>query len=438
MTYQEALDYLYNSLPVFHNVGSAAYKPGFENTIKLMEALGNPHEKFRSIHVAGTNGKGSVSHFLSAILQAAGYKVGLYTSPHLVDFGERIRVDGKMIETSYVVDFVESNHKLLGQIRPSFFETSMSMALKYFADCRIDIAIVEVGLGGRLDSTNIIHPILSVITNIAFDHVEFLGDTLPEIASEKAGIIKKNAPVVIGEYLPETKPVFEQKAFAENAPIVFAEDEIQLRFLAYKDGKMLVETSKNEQLLIGLSGVYQLKNIATVLTACNDLLKCGVFISAQDMRDGLENVVEMAGLQGRWQRLSEKPLVIADTGHNAAGIRYVAEQLREQHCETLRLVIGMVNDKDITAVLQLLPKNAVYYFTQANVARAMPSEKLREKAVEQNLAGTAFPTVSSAIEKAMQDASENDLIFIGGSNFVVGEAIIAVTSLCNKGKNLLA
>ncbi|MDR0370360.1 MAG: bifunctional folylpolyglutamate synthase/dihydrofolate synthase [Prevotellaceae bacterium] len=423
MTYQEALDYLYNSLPVFHNVGSAAYKPGLGNTVRLMEALENPHRKFRSIHVAGTNGKGSVSHFLAAILQAAGYKVGLYTSPHLVDFGERIRVDGKKIETSYVVDFIANNRKLLERIRPSFFETAMSMAFNYFADCRVDIAIVEVGLGGRLDSTNIIHPILSVITNIAFDHVEFLGDTLPKIAAEKAGIIKAKTPVVIGEYLPETKPVFEQKASVENAPIVFAEDAIRLRFLAHRDGKMLVETSKNERLLVGLSGVYQLKNIATVLTACDDLLKCGVFISAQDIRDGLENVVETVGLQGRWQRLSEKPLVIADTGHNAAGIRYVAEQLREQRCATLRLVIGMVSDKDITAALQLLPENGVYYFTQATVSRAMPSEKLREKAVEQHLTGAAFPTVSSAIEKALQDAAEKDVIFIGGSNFVVGEAM---------------
>lgn len=423
MNYQEALNYLYNSLPVFHNIGSKAYKPGLDNTIKLMEALDHPYKKYRTIHIAGTNGKGSVSNFLAAVLQTAGYKTGLYTSPHLVDFGERIRVDGKMIERQYLVDFIEKHKSTLEDIKPSFFETTMAMAFDYFAYCEVDIAIIEVGLGGRLDSTNIIRPILSVITNISFDHTAFLGDNLTEIAAEKAGIIKEQTPVVVGEYLPETKNVFEEKAKKENAPIRFVEDELELEFVASENEKILLKSSKNEIYKIGLVGNYQLKNAATAIIAVDELLKTGVFISDQDLKKGLEHVVEITGLQGRWQKLNEQPLVITDTGHNAAGIRFVAEQLSAAKYNKLRIVIGMVEDKDVSTVLKLLPASAVYYFTQANVSRALSSQKLFEKANNEGLKAYFYSSVSAAVEQAMADASPDDLIFIGGSNFVVGEAI---------------
>ena len=422
--YKEAIQYLYNRLPVFHHVGGAAYKPGLDNTINLMNALGNPHRRFRTIHIAGTNGKGSVSHMLAAVLQSVGYKVGLYTSPHLVDFGERIRINGDMIEQQYVEDFVENNKNLFEEIQPSFFEVSMAMAFNYFADCEVDIAVIEVGLGGRLDSTNIIQPELSVITNISFDHIGFLGDTLEKIAFEKAGIIKTNTPVVIGEVIPETKSVFEIKAKQENAPILYAENQLSVIFKEYHNQKMIVESSDNKRYTVDLFGLYQLKNIATTLTAIEQLNKLNFKVSDEHVAVGLENTCELTGLEGRWQKLQQNPLVIVDTGHNVAGIQYVVEQLKLQNYKTLRIIIGMVNDKDISAVLALLPKEAVYYFTQASIERALPAELLQIQAKSTGLSGNAYLSVEEAIKSAITDSETDDMLFIGGSNFIVGEALI--------------
>ncbi len=447
MTYEQTLKYLYDRLPVFHQIGGSAYKPGLDNSFRLMDALGNPHRNYPCIHIAGTNGKGSVSHFLSAILQKAGYKTGLYTSPHLVDFGERIRVNGKMIGQNYVVDFVEEHKALFSDIEPSFFEATMAMAFKYFSDEKIDVAIIEVGLGGRLDSTNIIQPNLSIITNISFDHVGFLGNSLDKIAVEKAGIIKHKTAVVIGEAVPETSPVFEAKAKEMEAPIIFAENQYQITPSEIKcnlAGKMLVDVKATEEnrhklsdsFTVGLSGDYQLKNIATVLTAARELNKLikennfppaplspDAFLNEEIIRSGLENVVELTGLQGRWQTLRQDPTIVTDTGHNEAGIRYVAEQLKHQKYDKLHIVIGMVNDKDINAVLALLPKNAIYYFTQAHIERALPAEELQRQAQGFALIGNAYPEISDAIKAALSNAKEKDFIFIGGSNFIVGEAL---------------
>lgn len=422
--YSQTLQYLYNRLPVFHQIGGAAYKPGLDNSVHLMNALNNPQTKYKTIHVAGTNGKGSVSHFLAAILQKAGYKVGLYTSPHLVDFGERIRVDGQMIEQQYVIDFVAKHKDLFSKIEPSFFEATMAMAFDYFAFCKVDVAIIEVGLGGRLDSTNILQPELSVITNISFDHVEFLGDTLEKIASEKAGIIKRNTPVVIGEAVPETRIVFEAKAKEMNAPLFFAEERFKVSLKEYFDGKMLVETSDKVMYKIGLCGNYQLKNIATTLTAVEQLTTLDFSISEVAIKQGLELVTEITQLQGRWQVLQQSsPLVVCDTAHNVSGIEFVVEQLKAQMYKTLRIVMGVVNDKDISSVMAILPTEAQYYFTQANIARALPADQLLEKGKSYGLKGNSYMSVKEAIKSAIEDSELNDLVFIGGSNFVVGEAI---------------
>ena len=421
-SYPQTIQYLYDRLPVFHHIGSAAYKPGLENTIRLMDALGNPHNRYRTIHIAGTNGKGSVSHLLAAILQQAGYKVGLYTSPHLVEFEERIRVNGKMIDQQYVVDFVEQHKKLFDEIEPSFFEATMAMAFDYFAYSNVDVAVVEVGLGGRLDSTNIIQPKLSVITNISFDHMEFLGDTLEKIAFEKAGIIKLNTPVVIGEVLAQTRPVFEAKAKELNAPLYFAEEQITVAFKNYEGDKMRIETSDNE-FVVGLCGNYQLKNIATTLAAVQQLKRLNFEIPHVALVSGLENVNQISRFQGRWQELQHSPKVIADTGHNVAGIQFVVEQLKAQTYKTLHIVIGMVSDKDITAVLAILPKDAKYYFTQANISRALPANELKQKGETFGLNGTAYMSVEQAINHALQNADSEDFVFIGGSNFIVGEAL---------------
>lgn len=423
MNYEQTLDYLYSRLPVFHQIGSSAYKPGLENTIRILTALHQPQNSFRSIHVAGTNGKGSVSHFLSSILQSAGFKTGLYTSPHLVDFGERIRVNGETIDKQFVVDFVENHKSLIEKVQPSFFEITMAMAFDYFAKSEVDVAVIEVGLGGRLDSTNIIQPELSIITNISFDHEEFLGHTLPEIAAEKAGIIKPHTPVVIGEALSETKPVFIQKALEMNAPIFFSEDSRQVFFERYEENRMWVKTSDGKSYLVGLTGNYQLKNIATVLTAVDQLRKTNFEITEINLKEGLEKVIEKTGLQGRWQIISSSPKIIADTGHNPGGIAFVSQQLKTQQFRTLRMVFGMVNDKDIDTVLTLLPKNGVYYFTQAKIKRAFPSEDLLQKGQLAGLNGKAFSTIEEAIKAALNEADKEDLIFIGGSNYVVGEAL---------------
>ncbi len=425
--YKDSVQYLYDQLPVFQHIGASAYKPGLDNTIKLLESLNNPHTSFKSIHVAGTNGKGSVSHFLAAIFQSAGYKTGLYTSPHLVDFGERIRVNGEKISQDYVIDFVENHKSLFDSIKPSFFEATMSMAFKYFADEKVDIAIVEVGMGGRLDSTNIINPLISVITNISFDHTAFLGDTYEKIAFEKAGIIKDKTPVVIGEWQQETFPVFENKASETNSKLYLPKSD--LKFKSFQFGKMIVEAENNKIYKLGLSGKYQLKNAATVLTVIkvfNELAsvhKSLKVISEKELENGLENVTEITSLKGRWQILSDNPRIIADTGHNEAGIRYVREQLKAESYNKLHIIFGMVNDKDIIPVLKLLPENAQYYFTQAAISRALPANILQDKAKSFNLKGSVYNSVNKAIEAAIKESGEEDLIFIGGSNFIVGEAL---------------
>ena len=422
-SYDQTMEYLYARLPVFHHIGSAAYKPGLQNTIRLMDALNNPQNNYRTIHIAGTNGKGSVSHLLAAVLQESGYKVGLYTSPHLVDFRERIRVNGSMVEQEYVVDFVEKHKSLFDVVEPSFFEATMAMAFNYFNDCNVDIAVIEVGLGGKLDSTNIIIPELSVITNISFDHMAFLGDTLEKIAHEKAGIIKQNVPVVIGEALPETTPVFELKVMKEDAPIYYAEEFVQVTFKGYDNNCMIVETSEQKTYQVGLCGNYQLKNIATTLTAIDQLNELDYKISNSSIKRGFEKVTEITGFKGRWQELQRAPTVVTDTGHNVGGFRYIVEQLQAQTYKTLRIVIGMVNDKDISAVLALLPSDARYYFTQANIIRALPAKELKKQAESFGLTGEAYVSVKEAVRGALEEADQDDFVFIGGSNFIVGEAI---------------
>ena len=407
MNYSETITYLYQSTPLFQQVGAGAYKEGLTNSLLLDEHLGHPHRLFHSIHVAGTNGKGSCSHTLAAILQSAGYRVGLYTSPHLVDFRERIRVNGVPVSEQYVVDFVERERSFFEPLHPSFFELTTAMAFRYFADCHVDVAVVEVGLGGRLDCTNLISPDLSVITNISFDHTQFLGHTLAAIAREKAGIIKPHTPVVVGEVLPETRFVFEQQAQAMEAPLYFAEEQS----LLYADVEM------------ELKGCYQQKNRATVLAAIPLLQQAGYRVGEAEVRRGFAQVVELTGLQGRWQQLQEVPRMVCDTGHNVGGIRYVAEQLKSQHCRTLRMVMGMVNDKDIRGVLALLPREAVYYFTQASVKRALPVEEFARLAMEAGLQGSCYPDVASAVRAAQKESLPEDFIFVGGSSYIVADLL---------------
>lgn len=423
MNYNETIQYLYDRLPVFHQIGAAAYKPGLDKSYRMMKRLGNPQSKYKTIHVAGTNGKGSVSHFLAAILQSAGYKTGLYTSPHLVDFGERIRVNGTKVNPEFVVRFVENNKRYFDEVEPSFFEATMAMAFDYYAAENVDVAVIEVGLGGRLDSTNIIQPELSVITNISFDHTQFLGDSLEKIAFEKAGIIKKQTPVVVGESLAETKPVFIQKAEAQNAPVFFAEELQPVRFLRYENGKMLVKTADFEVLEIGLNGMYQLKNVATVLESVVQLQKLGFNLDEKNIRKGLSEVVVLTDLKGRWQTVSENPKIVLDSGHNKAGFEYIAEQLKHLEYNRLHIVFGMVNDKDITGVLALLPQDAEYYFTAANTLRALSPDELKNRAKNFGLKGESYKSVAEAVRSAVARSERNDLIYVGGSNFVVGEAL---------------
>lgn len=408
MDYQDTLSYLYNCIPMFQHVGGSAYKEGLENTHILDEHFGHPHRSFRCIHVGGTNGKGSCSHTLAAILQEAGYKVGLYTSPHLVDFRERIRVNGQVIPESYVVRFVENERSFFEPLHPSFFELTTAMAFRYFADERVDVAIVEVGLGGRLDCTNIIRPDLCIITNISFDHTQFLGDTLEKIAAEKAGIIKSGIPAIIGETTPETKPVFIRKANAAGAPLFFAEEDQE----DYYPG-----------LECELKGAYQTKNTRTLLSAIRQLQEAGYRLDEQAVRSGFAHVCELTGLKGRWQKLQDAPTLICDTGHNVGGITYVVEQLKQQPYRKLHIVIGMVNDKDIRSVLALLPQDAEYYFTKASVKRAMPEEELALLATETGLHGNCYPDVPSAVRAAQEKSLPEDFIFVGGSNFIVADLL---------------
>ena len=408
MDYQATLDYLYNSAPLFQQVGAGAYKEGLANTWALDEHLGHPHRSYRTIQIAGTNGKGSCSHTLAAILQEAGYRVGLYTSPHLLDFRERIRVNGQPVPEEYVIRFVEEERAFFEPLHPSFFELTTAMAFRYFADAGVDVAVVEVGLGGRLDCTNIIRPDLCIITNISLDHVQFLGDTLAKIAGEKAGIIKPGIPVVIGEATPETRPVFARRAEETGAPIHFAEEE------AVRD---------YPDMEFELKGLYQAKNRRTLLAALPLLQEAGYRIREEHIRNGFARVTELTGLMGRWQKLQEHPMLVCDTGHNVGGIQYIAEQLRRQTCRQLHIVIGMVNDKDVRGALALLPHEAVYYFTQASVKRALPAEQLARLAAEAGLEGEVYPDVSSAVRAAQEKSLPEDFIFVGGSTFIVADLL---------------
>lgn len=422
MTYKEATEYLFNSTPLFQNVGKDAYKEGLANTLALDEHFGHPHHRFQTIHIGGTNGKGSCSHTLAAILQKAGYKTGLYTSPHLTDFRERIRVNGVMMPEEYVTSFIENERNFFEPLHPSFFELSTAMAFKYFAETGVDVAVIEVGLGGRLDCTNIIQPDLSVITNISFDHVQFLGHTLTAIAQEKAGIIKPGIPVVIGETTEETRKVFIDKSLKVSAPIIFAKDKHQILSLQRQDGKLIYETRSYGQLTGELCGLCQEKNTGTILTAVDELRKQGYAIGQSQVSDGFAHVCELTGLRGRWQTVSEHPTVICDTGHNTGGISYIAEQLRTYPSEMqIHIVMGMVNDKDVRNVLKLLPADATYYFTKASVKRALNEDQLCGLAREAGLHGKTYPDVQAAFEAAKAASTEKDLIFVGGSTFIVAD-----------------
>ena len=430
MNYRETINFLYSQLPMFTRVGSAAYKTGLGNIEALCSTLGNPERKFKSIHVAGTNGKGSSSHFLASVLMEAGYKTGLFTSPHLKDFRERIRINGKLISRQEVIRFVENSRTQFGTLEPSFFEMNVALAFDYFARKKVDIAVIETGLGGRLDSTNVISPELSLITNISFDHADLLGHTLELIATEKAGIIKSKIPVVISEKQPETFKVFEQKVLGTQSALRFAEDELRWENVheEFHNGRpwLMADTWwAKEKLSIQspLAGSYQLKNLAGVLIALDGLRQQGWKISKKAVEDGIRKVIENTGLRGRWDMLSEQPRVFCDTGHNEAGVREVLNQISKTPYEQLHLVWGMVSDKDVSKVLSLLPKDAQYYFCKAQLPRALDAELLREKAREYQLKGKAYSSVRNALKAAKKAAQTNDLVVVGGSTFVVAEVV---------------
>lgn len=423
MNYKETLNWLFTQLPMYQREGKAAYKANMDNTLALDEYFNHPHTLFKTIHVAGTNGKGSVSHMLASILQEAGYKTGLYTSPHLKDFRERIKINGEMISETYVVDFFEKNQSIFNQLHPSFFEMTVAMAFKYFADNHVDIAIIEVGLGGRLDSTNIIQPLASVITNISFDHMALLGNTLEAIASEKAGIIKSYTPSIIGMRNSSYDFVFEQKAKELHSPISFASDHWQLT--NQKEGFHLQHSSgwNFNHLECELKGIYQQKNITYVLETLYQLKNTELHITDEQIRQGIAKVVHNTGLQGRWQTLAQSPFTICDTGHNIDGITEITKQLKTCNYRQLHFVLGMVNDKDIDSVLQILPKDAVYYFCKASIPRALKEGILAEKANLHGLQGNCYATVALAYQAAQKAANPEDMIYIGGSTFVVAEVI---------------
>lgn len=426
MTYEQTLDYLYRCFPMFQKIGSKAYKAGLETTRLLDDYLNMPHRTYQTIHVGGTNGKGSVSHSLAAVLQSAGYNVGLYTSPHLIDFSERIRVNGESVDKSYVIEFVRAHRPFFEPLSPSFFELTTAMAFSYFAEMNVDVAVIEVGLGGRLDCTNIITPQLSIITNISFDHTALLGHTLPQIAYEKAGIIKPHIPVVIGESHTESLPVFTQYAKDVNAPIFFADmPQMNPIINSMRDGEgfWVLQTQYLKRLKLELRGNCQLSNATTVLCALDRLIEQGFLITNESIEKGLLNVVSLTGLRGRWEILSDSPRTICDTGHNEAGIRQIVEQLRNEHYNHLHFIIGVVNDKDISTILAMLPSDATYYFTQATVSRALPSEELKTKAEAFGLKGDVFASVQEAYNAAKEKSTPSDLIFIGGSTFTVADLL---------------
>ncbi len=429
--YKETLDYLYSQLPMYQRTGQTAYKNTLDNALTLDKMYGHPHRTFKTIHIAGTNGKGSVSHMLASVLQEAGYKTGLYTSPHLKDFRERIRVNGKMIPEQSVIDFVTTFFKEneTAKLEPSFFELTVAMAFEHFKNEKVNVAVIEVGLGGRLDSTNIITPEVSVITNISLDHTALLGNSVAQIAGEKAGIIKTQVPVVVGESDNGTDSVFMQKANAMDAPLYFADREFSCPYsMLLPEGKQIFNVNRNKELAypdlkLDLLGNYQRKNILPVLKTLELLINDNWGIRREDIYRGLSKVTKNTGLLGRWQILGHNPLMVCDTGHNEAGISQVAEQIRNTAWKNLHIVFGMVRDKDIDHVLALLPREARFYFTRANIPRALDETKLQAKAEKFGLKGQPFSTVRKALSAAQNNANEHDMIFIGGSSFVVAEVL---------------
>ncbi len=431
MTYQETLDYMYSKLPMFHRIGPAALKPDLTNTLALCKALGNPETKFKSIHIAGTNGKGSVSHLLASVLQEAGYKTGLYTSPHLLDFRERIKINGEMIDQKTVTAFIKKNQKVIDKLQPSFFEVTVAMAFDYFAQNEIDIAIIETGLGGRLDSTNVIKPVLSVITNISYDHQNLLGETLAEIATEKAGIIKQRVPVVIGKQDPETDPVFSKKAKETNSTLFHADANITYKNPHLDNGMLKAEYMNKRSgsvyhVLSPLSGQYQLENITTVLQSIEILNDKEFKISKENIKNGLKNVKENTGLRGRWEIIGTSPLIICDVAHNEAGLEAVFEQANELTRGKMRVVYGMVKDKDIDKAIDMLPKKAHYYFSAPALPRALAVKDLNKVATKAGLNGKPFNSVKEAYQKAVEEAAPNDIVLVLGSVFVVAEVLAIV------------
>lgn len=431
MTYEEATEYLFNKTANYENQGATGYKVGLDNAMKLDEHFGHPHENFRCIHVAGTNGKGSVSHTLAALLQVFGYRVGLYTSPHLLDFNERIRINGRPIPHEYVVSFVEKEKDYFETLSPSFFEITTALAFKYFSEKNIDIAVVEVGLGGRLDSTNIITPVLSVITNISLDHTQLLGDSLEQIAIEKGGIIKTGIPVVIGETTPETKEVFKMLAQEAKAPITFAEDEDEILSATPVQGGMQYKARHFADFMGELMGAYQKKNTNTVVVAMRKLADMGYLCDynnpdnthkyQKEMNEAFSNVGSITGLMGRWQVVRKSPTIVCDTGHNVGGWEWLSKQLETVNCKEMRIIFGMVEDKDVYSVMALLPKNATYYFTKGSTKRAFPETSLKVFGNQFGLKGESYPTVAEAYKAAMTSASTEDFIFVGGSTYIVAD-----------------
>lgn len=434
MTYKEVTEYLFNQVPNYEHQGTSGYKEGLETTLKLDEHFEHPHESFRSIHIAGTNGKGSVSHSIAAMLQVYGYRVGLYTSPHLVDFSERIRVNGIPISEDYVVNFVEQEKEFLDSLHPSFFEITTAMAFKYFKDMDVDIAVIEVGLGGRLDCTNIITPILCAITNISLDHTQLLGNSLEQIAMEKAGIIKAGIPVVIGENNPATRPVFEEVAASVKAPIFFAEDDDEKEIVSAEpldNGHILYHAKHLADFEGELGGIYQLKNTNTTMSIMHRLMDLGYLASCYEpennktiqieMNKAFQNICEITGLHGRWQITHQKPTIVCDTGHNVAGWQYISQQLANIECKKMRIIFGVVEDKDVYGIMQLLPKNAIYYFTKPDSKRAFPETSLKVFGDQFGLESNCYSTVMQAYNTAFAEASPDDFIFIGGSSYVVAD-----------------
>jgi dihydrofolate synthase / folylpolyglutamate synthase len=426
MNYPQTVDYLFTRLPMFSRIGAAAIKKDLTNTIKFCQALNNPQETFRSVHIAGTNGKGSTSHMLAAILQKAGYATGLYTSPHLHDFRERIKVNGEMCSEAFVTGFIEKIQPLIEEIEPSFFEITVAMAFEYFAEKKVDIAIIETGLGGRLDSTNIINPEVSIITNIGWDHMQLLGDTLEKIAYEKAGIIKENVPVVIGETTAETKNVFISQAKEKNAPVIFADDRRYIDSFSNENGYLeivVVDRMKDEKSIfhLDLNGLYQRKNLLTVLEAVHQLQLKGWNISRENVIEGLHHVKKLTGLHGRWEVIHHNPKIVLDVAHNVDGIKQLVEQLEFESFDHLYIVIGMVKDKDVDEVLKHLPRYATYYFTKAQIPRALDENDLRQKASAYGLNGRSFAEVNLALKEVHTHVKESDLVLVCGSVFLVAE-----------------